>query len=82
MAFIVGLVMGLIGAGGSILSSGLMINIFRFNPVLSASYTLLNVGIISLIGTVQYYRQNLVDFTAGLFFSLPAIVTVCACAVW
>ena len=76
MAFIVGLLMGLIGAGGSILSSGLMIYIFGFNPALSASYTLLNVGIISLIGTVQYYRKNLVDFTAGLLFSLPAIVTV------
>lgn len=76
LAFIVGIVMGLIGAGGSILSSGLMIYIFGINPIISASYTLLNVGVISLIGSVQYYRKNLVDVTTGLLFALPAVTTI------
>lgn len=76
LAFIVGLVMGLIGAGGSILSSGLMIYIFGLNPMISASYTLLNVGIISLVGSIQYYRKDLVQIRTGLLFAAPAIVTV------
>ena len=76
LAFIIGIVMGLIGAGGSILSSGLMVYIFGLNPVISASYTLVNVGVISLIGAIQYYRKNLMDITTGLLFSIPAIVTV------
>lgn len=68
--------MGLIGAGGSILSSGLMIYIFGLNPIISASYTLLNVGVISFIGSVQYYKKNLVNIPVGIFFALPAIATV------
>jgi uncharacterized membrane protein YfcA len=78
LAFIIGVIMGLIGAGGSILTSGVMIYIFGLNPVISASYTLLNVGVISLIGSVQYYRKELVDVNTGLFFSIPAIAIVLA----
>ena len=76
LAFIVGIGMGLLGAGSSILCSALMIYIFGVNPILSASYTLLNVAIISLIGTMQYYRKSLVSVPTGLIFSMPAIATV------
>ena len=76
LAFIVGLVMGLIGAGGSILSSGLMMYMFGLTPMISASYTLLNVGIISLVGFIQYYRRDLVHIHTGLLFAVPAIITV------
>lgn len=78
LAFVVGIVMGIIGAGGSILSSGLLVYVFGLNPVVSASYTLLNVGAISLVGSVQYFRKNLVDIRTGLLFSVPALVTVLA----
>lgn len=68
--------MGLIGAGGSILSSGIMIYIFGISPLISASYTLLTVGVISLVGAIQYYRKDMIDLTTGLLFAIPAIITV------
>jgi len=76
MVFIIGVVMGMIGAGGSILTSSVLIYVFNINPVLSASYTLLNVGIISLVGVVQYFRKDQVDVRKGLLFALPALLIV------
>ena len=70
------MIMGLVGAGGSILSSALMIYVFGFNPVISASYTLVNVGVIALVGSLQYYRNKLVNIEAGILFAVPAIITV------
>lgn len=76
MVFVIGVVMGMIGAGGSILTSSVLIYVFSINPVLSASYTLLNVGIISLVGVVQYLRKDQVDIRTGLLFALPALLVV------
>jgi uncharacterized membrane protein YfcA len=76
LAFLIGIIMGLIGAGGSILSSAILVYLFGVAPVISASYTLLNVGIISLIGSIRYYRKDLVDLKTACFFSLPALCTV------
>ena len=69
LAFLVGMIMGLVGAGGSILSSALMIYVFGFNPVISASYTLVNVGVIALVGSLQYYRNKLVNIVIVLLLA-------------
>jgi uncharacterized protein len=76
LAFLIGLIMGLLGAGGSILSSAIFIYIFGISPVLSASYTLVNMAVISVIGAVQYYKKDRVDIRTGFLFSLPAILMV------
>lgn len=76
LAFLIGIIMGLIGAGGSILSSAILVYLFGIAPVVSASYTLLNVGIISLVGSIRYYRKDLVDLKTACFFSAPALSTV------
>jgi uncharacterized membrane protein YfcA len=76
MVFIIGVIMGMIGAGGSILTSSILIYVFSINPVLSASYTLLNVGIISVVGVVQYFRKDQVDIRTGLLFAVPALLVV------
>ena len=76
MVFIIGVVMGMIGAGGSILTSSVLIYVFSINPVLSASYTLLNVGTISMVGVVQYFRKDQVDIRTGILFALPALLVV------
>lgn len=76
LVFITGLVMGMIGAGGSILTSSILVYLFSINPVLPASYTLLNVGIISLVGVVQCFRKDQVDIKTGLLFAIPALLMV------
>ena len=76
LAFFIGMLMGLIGAGGSILTSALLIYIFGISPILSVSYTMITVCIISLAGSIQYYKRGLVDLKTGLIVGIPALITV------
>ena len=82
LAFLTGMLMGLIGAGGGILSSTILVYIFSISPVLAASYTLLNVSIISLVGSYSYYKKEQINFRAGLFFAIPALIVVFCMRKW
>jgi uncharacterized protein len=82
LALLTGLLMGLIGAGGGILSTTILVYLFGVSPALSASYTLLNVSIISLVGSVGYYSKKRVDFKIGLFFAIPSLILVICMRKW
>ena len=75
-ALIVGLVLGLIGGGGSILTVPLLVYLLAYNPVVATAYSLFVVGISSMVGTYQKYRKGLVDFKTGLAFSFPSFIAV------
>lgn len=75
-AFIVGLVLGLIGGGGSILTVPLLVYLLGYNPVMATAYSLFVVGTSSMVGTYQKYKKGLVDFKTGLAFSFPSFIAV------
>ena len=75
-ALIVGLVLGLIGGGGSILTVPLLVYLLGYNPVIATAYSLFVVGTSSMVGTYQKHRKGLVDFKTGLAFSFPSFVAV------
>ena len=75
-ALIVGLVLGLIGGGGSILTVPLLVYLLGYNPIVATAYSLFVVGTTSLVGTYQKYKKGLVDFKTGLAFSFPSFVAV------
>ncbi len=75
-ALIVGLVLGLIGGGGSILTVPLLVYLLGYNPIIATAYSLFVVGSTSLVGTFQKYREGLVDVKTGLAFSFPSFVAV------
>lgn len=75
-ALIVGLVLGLIGGGGSILTVPLLVYLLGYNPVVATAYSLFVVGISSLVGTYHKYKKGLVDFEIGLAFSFPSFLAV------
>ncbi len=75
-ALIVGLVLGLIGGGGSILTVPLLVYLLGYNPVIATAYSLFVVGTSSMVGTYQKYKEGLVDFKTGLAFSFPSFVAV------
>jgi len=75
-AFLVGLILGLIGSGGSILSLPVLVYIFGINPVLATAYSLFIVGITSLVGSIKNLRNNMIDYHTTLFFSISAIISV------
>ncbi|MDO5981556.1 sulfite exporter TauE/SafE family protein [Flavivirga spongiicola] len=75
-ALIVGLVLGLIGGGGSILTVPLLVYLLGYNPVIATAYSLFVVGASSMVGTYQKYKKGFVDFKTGLAFSFPSFVAV------
>ena len=75
-ALMVGLVLGLIGGGGSILTVPLLVYLLGYNPVIATAYSLFVVGTTSMVGTFQKYKKGLVDFKTGLAFSFPSFIAV------
>jgi len=75
-AILIGVSLGLIGGGGSILTVPVLVYLFGVNPVLSTSYSLFIVGTTSLAGALNNYRKNLVSVKTALLFGLSSITTV------
>ncbi len=76
LAVFVGISLGLIGSGGSILTVPIMVYIMGVNPVLATAYSLFVVGSTSLVGGIQRALQKKVDFKTVLVFGIPSIAVV------
>ncbi len=76
LAVLVGVSLGLIGGGGSILTVPILVYVLGINPVLATSYSLFIVGSTALVGAVNNYRKGLVNIKMALFFGLSSIITV------
>lgn len=76
LAALVGISLGLIGGGGSILTVPILVYIFMINPVMATSYSLFIVGSTALVGALNNYRKGLVSIKVALLFGLSSITTV------
>lgn len=76
VAIFVGVSLGLIGSGGSILTVPILVYIMAVEPVLATAYSLFVVGATSLIGGMQNALQSKVDFKTVLIFGIPSIAAV------
>ena len=77
-ASLIGVSLGLIGGGGSILTVPVLVYLFGVDPVLATAYSLFIVGSTSLVGAFQKYQQGLVDVKTAVIFGIPAILAVYA----
>lgn len=69
----IGLILGLLGSGGSILSIPVLVYLFHVDAVEAAAYSLFIVGTTSLIGGIPKYRENLVSLRTALLFGAPSV---------
>ena len=76
LAALVGISLGLIGSGGSILTVPILVYILDVDPVMATAYSLFIVGVTSLVGGVQNALQKNVDFKTVLIFGIPSILAV------
>ncbi len=72
----IGISLGLIGGGGSILTIPVLVYLFSISPTLAISYSLFIVGFTSLAGAYNNYRKGLVNFKTVLLFGSSSITTV------
>jgi uncharacterized protein len=77
-AMLIGLSLGLIGGGGSILTVPVLVYLIGLNPVISTAYSLFIVGLTSLVGSWKFYKKGLVSLKTALVFGLPSIIAVYA----
>lgn len=81
-AFIIGIVLGLIGGGGSILTVPVLVYLLMINPVTATAYSLFVVGASSLVGALNFMKKKLVDFRTATVFAIPAFIAVYGTRKW
>lgn len=71
-----GLILGVMGGGGSILTVPILVYLFQIPPVTATGYSLFVVGITSLVGALIYFRRGETDFKTGLALAVPSAMGV------
>ena len=75
-ALCIGLILGLTGGGGSILTVPILVYVMLIDPIIATAYSLFIVGTTSAFGAFQNYRKGLVDIKNGFLFAIPSFVAV------
>jgi uncharacterized membrane protein YfcA len=76
LAIFVGMTLGMLGSGGSILSVPILVYVMGIEPTLATAYSLFIIGTTSLVGGIHKARQKLVDFKKVVLFGIPAVISV------
>lgn len=75
-AILIGLTLGLIGGGGSILTIPILVYLFGVNPKLATSYSLFVVGFTAAIGAFRHYRMGNIKMKSAILFAIPSLITL------
>ncbi len=75
-SILIGISLGLIGSGGSILTVPVLVYLFSVDAVAATSYSLFIVGFTSAIGSIGYFKKGLVNIKTAIVFGAPSIVAV------
>jgi uncharacterized protein len=81
-AICIGIVLGMLGGGGSILSIPILVYFFHLDVVTSSAYSLFIVGITSLVGAIPKYQEHLINLKTGIYFGVPSIVSIFCTRKW
>jgi uncharacterized membrane protein YfcA len=81
-AFAIGILLGVMGGGGSILTIPVLVYVLNIEPILATSYSLFIVGISALVASIFYYKNKLINFRAAIIFSIPAFIAVFIARKW
>ncbi|HRD56959.1 MAG TPA: sulfite exporter TauE/SafE family protein [Ferruginibacter sp.] len=75
-AIFIGISLGLIGSGGSILTVPVLVYFFNTDAVTATSYSLFIVGLTSAVGSYSYFRKGMVSKKVVALFGIPSIISV------
>ena len=75
-SILIGVSLGLIGSGGSILTVPVLVYLFSVDAVAATAYSLFIVGFTAAVGSVGYFRKGLVNIKTALVFGAPSIIAV------
>ena len=75
-AVLIGVTLGLIGGGGSILTVPALVYLVGVAPVPATAYSLFIVGLTALVGAIVYMRKGLVSYRTAVVFGIPSFIAV------
>jgi uncharacterized protein len=76
LAIVIGISLGLIGGGGSILTVPVLVYLSDIDATTATAYSLFIVGLTSAIGSVGYFRKGLINVKTAVIFGIPSIIAV------
>jgi hypothetical protein len=76
LSVFVGMTLGMLGSGGSILSVPILVYVMSIEPTLATAYSLFVIGTTSLVGGIHKAKQKLVDFNKVFLFGIPTVISV------
>lgn len=76
LAVFVGMTLGMLGSGGSILSVPILVYVMGIEPTLATAYSLFIIGTTSLVGGIHKAKLKLVDFSKVVLFGIPTVISV------
>jgi uncharacterized protein len=76
VSVLIGISLGLIGGGGSILTMPILVYLFQIKPDLATSYSLFVVGITSFFGAIRHYKMGNLHLVAALYFAIPSLASL------
>jgi uncharacterized membrane protein YfcA len=75
-AVLIGVLLGLTGGGGSILTVPVLVYFIRLDPIIASAYSLFIVGMTSSFGTLINFKKGNVVLKTGLLFAIPSLISV------
>jgi uncharacterized membrane protein YfcA len=73
---LIGIILGLIGGGGSILTVPVLVYLFKVPPEYATSYSLFIVGISAMLGSYRHYRLGNLKLKPAVVFAIPSIISL------
>lgn len=74
LAIVIGLLLGLLGGGGSILTVPMLVYLLHVEPKLAIVTSFVVVGVSSLMALIPHARRGSVCWKSGLFFGLAGMI--------
>jgi uncharacterized membrane protein YfcA len=75
-SILIGITLGLIGGGGSILTVPILVYLFQIDPENATSYSLFIVGITALVGSYRHFKLENLQVKSALFFAIPSVFSL------
>ena len=82
MALIVGITLGILGSGGSILTVPILVYVIGINPVSATAYSLFVVGVSALVGAQRFFKNGEINYKISLYFAIPSLFGVFVSRKW
>ena len=75
-AILIGVALGLIGSGGSILTMPVLVYLFKIDPESATSYSLFIVGISAMVGAYRNYKTGTLKMKSALILAIPSLFSL------